>query len=69
MLMGQAEGHCQYMTYQGSGQNIEDVLPRKVLDFIERKYPLYLNAPTEWVDPSLSSIERYALEQQPAPVK
>ena len=69
MLMGQAEGHCQYMTYQGSGQNVEDVLPRKVLDFIERKYPLYLNAPTEWVDPSLSSIERYALEQQPAPVK
>ena len=69
MLMGQADGHCQYMTYQGSGQNIEDELPRKVLDFIERKYPLYLNAPTEWVDPSLSSIERYSLEQQPAPVK
>ena len=67
MLMGQADGHCQYMTYQGSGQNLADVLPRQVLDYIEKKYPLYLNAPTKWVDPSLSSIERYALEQTPAP--
>jgi len=38
----------------------------QVLDYIEKKYPLYLNAPTTWVDPSLSSIERYALEQKPA---
>ena len=66
LLMGQADGHCQYMTYQGSGQNLGDVLPRQVLDYIEKKYPLYLNAPTTWVDPSLSSIERYALEQKPA---
>ena len=67
LLMGQADGHCQYMTYQGSGQNLEDVLPRQVLDYIGKKYPLYLNAPTKWVEPSLSSLERYALEQQPAP--
>lgn len=67
MLMGQAEGHCQYMTYQGSGQQIEDVLPRAVLDYIEKRYPLYLDAPDKWVEPSLSSIERYALEQRPAP--
>jgi hypothetical protein len=45
------------------------VLPRPVLDTIEKKYPLYLNAPDKWVDPSLSSIERYALENQPAPLK
>ena len=69
MLMGQAEGHCQYMCYQGSGQNLGDVMPRAVLDYIEKKFPLYLNAPTKWVDPSLSSIERYALEQTPAPPK
>jgi hypothetical protein len=67
LLMGQADGHCQYMTYQGSGHNLEDVLPRQVLDYIGKKYPLYLNAPTKWVEPSLSSLERYALEQQPAP--
>ncbi len=69
MLMGQEPGHCQYMTYQGGGNNLEDVIPRKVLDYIEKKYPLYLNAPDKWVDPSLSSIERYALEQKPAPAK
>ena len=67
MLMGQAAGHCQYMTYQGGGQSLEEVLPRKVLDFVEKKYPLYLNAPDKWVEPSLSSLERYALEQTPAP--
>jgi hypothetical protein len=69
MLMGQAPGHCQYFTYQGSGDPLESVLPRPVLDTIEKKYPLYLNAPDKWVDPSLSSIERYALENQPAPLK
>ncbi|MFZ9652752.1 MAG: DUF1838 family protein [Steroidobacteraceae bacterium] len=69
MLMGQADGHCQYMTYQGGGDEVADVMPRKVMDYIEKKYPLYLNAPDKWVEPSLSSIERYALEQKPAPVK
>jgi hypothetical protein len=69
MLMGQAPGHCQYMTYQGGGNDLEDVLPRAVLDYVEKKFPLYLNAPDKWVDPSLSSIERYALEQKPAPAR
>jgi hypothetical protein len=67
MLMGQVPGHCQYMTYQGGGNALEEVIPRAVLDYIEKKYPLYLNAPDKWVEPSLSSIERYALEQKPAP--
>jgi hypothetical protein len=67
--MGQADSHCQYMTYQGGGDEVADVMPRKVMDYIEKKYPLYLNAPDKWVEPSLSSIERYALEQKPAPVK
>lgn len=69
MLMGQSAGNCQYFTYQGGGNNLEDVLPRKVLDYIEKNYPLYMNAPDKWVDPSLSSIERYSLEQTPAPVR
>jgi len=69
MLMGQVPGHCQYMTAQGGGHDLEQVLPRAVLDYIEKKYPLYLNAPDKWVDPSLSSIERYSLEQKPAPAK
>mgnify|MGYP003333843556 FL=1 len=69
LLMGPADGHCQYMTYQGGGDELGDVLPRKVMDYIEKKYPLYLDAPEKWVEPSLSSIERYAQEQKPAPAK
>ncbi len=66
MLMDGGAGHCQYMTLQGGGQPLDEVIPRKVLDFIEKKFPLYLNAPDKWVEPSLSSIERYAQEQKPA---
>ncbi len=69
MLMGQEPGHCQYMTFQGGGNDLEEVLPRKVLDYVEKKFPLYLNAPDKWVEPSLSSLERYALEQTPAPAR
>ena len=69
MLMGQAPGHCQYQCYMGGGDDLEQVLSRSTLDYVEKHYPKYFEAPKEWVDPSLSSIERYALEQQPAPVK
>ncbi len=31
--------------------------------------PKYLDAPTEVYGPSLSSLERYVIEQQPAPMK
>ncbi|MDJ0929443.1 MAG: DUF1838 family protein [Gammaproteobacteria bacterium] len=68
MLMGQQPGHCQYFCFMGKGDDLERVHSRAVLDYIEKNYPTYFDAPTEWVDPSLSSIERYALEQQPAPV-
>ena len=40
----------------------------KLLDYVEKHYPKYFEAPTKWEDPSLSSIERYSLEQKPAPV-
>jgi hypothetical protein len=69
LLMGQSPGNCQYFTYQGGGDDLADVMPPKVMAYIEKNYPLYLNAPDKWVDPSLSSIERYALEQKPAPVR
>ena len=69
MLMGQAPGHCQYQCFMGSGEELEQVHSRQVLDYVEKNYPKYFEAPTKWEDPSLSSIERYALEQQPAPAK
>ena len=67
MLMGQQPGHCQYQCYMGSGDDLEQVLARSTLDYVEKHYAKYFEAPTEWVEPSLSSIERYALEQKPAP--
>ena len=55
----------------GGGQDVEQMLSRNVLDYIEKHYNKYLVAPgaEAWEQDSLSSIERYALEQTPAPVK
>ena len=46
-----------------------DVLPDDLLAAAEAIDPKYLEAPTEDYGPSLSSLENYAREQQPAPVK
>ena len=64
MLMGQAPGHCLYQYQTGSAQSLDGV-PANIVDYIREKYPKYLDAPTTWEDPSLSSLERYALEQEP----
>lgn len=69
MLMGQAEGHCTYFCSMGTTNHPSEVLHPSILAYVEENYPKYFEAPTEWEEPSLSSIERYALEQQPAPVK
>ena len=39
------------------------------VDYAEKNYAKYFEAPTEWQDIGLSSLEHYAEEQQPAPVK
>jgi len=69
MLMGQTQGHCQYQCYMGGGQDLEQMVSRNVLDYVEKHYPKYMTAPgpEAWEQDSLSSIERYALEQTPAP--
>ncbi|TXS92010.1 DUF1838 domain-containing protein [Parahaliea maris] len=68
MLMGQADGHCYYDCMMG-GYNDMRVLSPKIKAYAEKHYPKYFEAPTEWVDPSYSSLENYAREQKPAPVK
>lgn len=69
MLMGQTPGHCQYACFHGSGQELDEVLSRPVLDYIEKHYAKYFKAPDAWEEPSLSSLEHYAREQTPAPAK
>jgi len=67
MLMGPTEGHCIYNTFMGAGDSL-DIIDPKTLAYVEKNHPKYLEAPKEWIEPSLSSLEWYAKEQTPAPV-
>ncbi len=69
MLMGQKPGHCQYQCFMGTCDHPGDVLSRSATDFAEQNYAKYFEAPTNMDGESLSSLERYALEQTPAPAK
>ena len=71
MLMGQAEGHCQYACFMGAGDDLEQIHSRELLDYTEKHYPKYFSAPETYHPdtPSLSSLELYAQEQTPAPAK
>jgi hypothetical protein len=70
MLMGQRPGFCQYACFMGTTSDLEQVLSRQVLDYANKNYAKYFEAPTEWSDAhSLSSLEHYALRAKPAPVK
>jgi len=68
MLMGQAPGHVMYDGVFSSSLELTNYSPQ-VLARIKAKYPQYLTAPTKWYGPNYSSIEHYAREQKPAPVK
>ena len=71
MLMGTKPGHCLYNTDFAGGPSW-DVVPERskdVLKYVEKHYPQYLTAPEKDYGPSLSSLENYAKNQKPAPVK
>lgn len=67
MLMGPTPGHCQYQTFMGAVDDINQI-DRRTLDYVQKNYPKYLTAPEKWEEPSLSSLEWYSRQQQPAPV-
>ena len=67
MLMGQAPGHCQYCCNFADIKSLEEAPDQRIIEHIAKNYPVYLDAPTEWEEPSLSSLEWYAREQEPAP--
>jgi hypothetical protein len=69
MLMGQMPGHCMYQCFMGTCGHPSEVLSRSAVDYAEKNYPKYFEAPTTMEGESLSSLERYAMEQKPAPVK
>jgi hypothetical protein len=68
MLMGQAPGHCFYIGSMGGYDNL-DMLSANVRAYAEKNHPKFLDAPTRWEEPSLSSLEDFARTQKPAPVK
>ncbi|MEL7028182.1 MAG: DUF1838 family protein [Pseudomonadota bacterium] len=69
MLMDQAPGHCLYVCDMGAWDSM-DVVPEEILEATRGQLgEKFLSAPTEDYGPSLSSLERYALEQEPAPPK
>lgn len=65
MLMDQAPGHIVYSGMFGSRKSL-DAYPKDIIDRVRERYPNYLVAPEKMEGPSLSSLERYALEQKPA---
>ena len=69
--MGQSEGHMTYICTMGAYQEdtIEQVVSAPVLAYAKENYPKYFSAPEKFEEPSLSSLERYALEQKPAPLE
>ena len=69
MLMGPRKGHVLYACEINSRGEDPDFIPEKILRYTEENYPTFMNAPTEWYGPSLSSIENYARQQTPAPFK
>ena len=69
MLMGQQPGFCQYQCFMGNCDHPSEVLSRSAMDYAEKNYAKYFEAPTTMEGDSLSSLERYALEQTPAPAK
>lgn len=68
MLMDQAPGHILY-TGTMAAYETTDYHPKDVVARVRERYPTYLTAPEKVEGPSLSSLERYALEQTPAPAR
>ena len=66
LLMDQAEGHMHYDCVMGCYSDMSPLSPQ-IREYAEKHHPLFFDAPTEWKEPSLSSLENYALEQTPAP--
>ncbi len=69
MLMGQRPGQCQYACFMGTAENLDTVLSKPVMDYAQKHYAKYFEAPTVWSeDRSLSSLEHYEKRRKPVPI-
>ena len=49
-----------------SSRHSLDDIPQDIVKYTAKNYPKVLEAPDVWEEPSVSSIERYSREQEPA---
>lgn len=68
MLMGTAPGHTVY-NVDFTGSDSPDHASPEFMAYIKANYPQVLTPPDSDYGPSLSSLENYAKNQKPAPVK
>ncbi|WP_101759030.1 DUF1838 family protein [Oceanicoccus sp. KOV_DT_Chl] len=68
MLRGTKPGHVLYMGSNVCSDNT-DIFSANIRAHLEANAPEFLTAPDSDYGPSLSSLEHYAKEQTPAPVK
>ena len=68
MLMAGTPGGILGISNVFSLDGVEQ-LPRHILDYTEKNFPEYLTAPTEWVEPNMTTWETYAVERTPVPAK
>jgi len=66
MLMDNREGGIIGITNVFSLDSTAE-LPPLVLAYAEKNYPKYLHAPTEWVEPNMTTWETFAKQRTPAP--
>ena len=66
MLMGQRPGHLFYRGHYRKIPGGVEALPAHLLEYTQANFPDYLKAPSEWIEPNLTSFETYARDQQPA---
>jgi hypothetical protein len=66
MLMGPRPGHLFYRCHTKALQSIDE-LPRHIRSYTEKRWPKYLEAPTEWASPNVTSFEVYKRDAKPRP--
>ncbi|MCB1623824.1 MAG: DUF1838 family protein [Pseudomonadales bacterium] len=68
MLLGDKPGNVLYVGNMTAYDSLK-YLPEDLIKYTEQHMPKFLEAPDKDYGPSLSSIENYAREQKPAPVR
>jgi Protein of unknown function (DUF1838) len=67
MLMGSRPGHLFYRSHTKALNSIDE-LPKDIRAYTEKRFPQYLEAPTAWSEPNVTSFEVYKRDAKPKPL-